>query len=144
MTVTEAATPLTFEQVRAEFEVLANERPLYVYKREVPLLDRNCFYFETPHVCGLTAPGCIVGHWMARFHRDWVKHLNFNGTLNGAGALSLFQAARGAGLANFFSLVDYQKSQDFILRLQSQQDSGEQWGAAYKQAVAWVEEYTYG
>ena len=56
----------TFEDTVRQLQIIVDERPRHVYRP--PAVDRMCRYADDLPGVGLV-PGCLLGHWLHRFHR---------------------------------------------------------------------------
>jgi len=111
-------TQLFYEQVRDEFKQLVDENPDFVYR---PPNGSDCLYV---HVDGDNmTPGCIVGHWLHRFHGIplyRLRGIEGNGAALGASTLGVWLSSKACS---------------FLVGLQARQDSGIPWRMTFDMAV---------
>lgn len=117
---------ITYEQVLSELETIVSEQPDFVYRRvntEADPYDSDCWYVHS--VDGKLVPGCIIGHWLIRFHKvdPGNLHDNFEALYAGYVVPKLVPDITTAAV-------------ELLIRVQHNQDCGRTWRESLNRATA--------
>lgn len=122
----------TFETTVQQLQAIVDERPRHAYRP--PASDRMCRYADDLPGVGLV-PGCLLGHWLHRFHRIDLNRL---------------AEATGYNIERLLPDLIYEGRIDeaddrirlvrFLGLLQEAQDAGVPWGLALRETLVVIAE----
>lgn len=123
---------ITFAETVTQLHAIADERSDYIYRPSGA--DRMCRYADLLPGVGLV-PGCLLGHWLHRFHRIDLNRLSgFTG----------YNIERVLPDLIHFGLVDEPDDRLRMVRflglLQELQDAEVPWGRALREALAKIQQ----
>lgn len=123
---------ITFEGTVQQLQTIVDEQPGYVYRPVGD--DRMCRYADTLPGVGLV-PGCLLGHWLHRFHRIPLEHLAAQDL--GYNIERVLPNMIHAGWVD--ECDDRIRLVRFLGFLQELQDAGTPWGQALREALARID-----
>lgn len=125
---------ITFNETVSQLQMIVDERPDHVYRAVGP--QQECRYADDLPGVGLV-PGCLLGHWLHRFHRIPLEYLAGD---RGIG----YNIERVLPDLIYDGWIDEADDRIRLVRflgiLQELQDAATPWGHALDQALAKIDE----